>query len=109
MRRVFFGTFCYMLFAGTAIAQTSGIRGKVIDEETKEPLPFSSVYINQTTMGTYTDASGDFVLPLAPGDHEVVVSFVGYKPHQTFVHVTEGSLQYMRFSLTATTLKEVEV
>ncbi len=109
MRRVFFGTFCSMLFAGTAIAQPSGIRGKVIDEDTKEPLPFSSVYINQTTMGTYTDASGDFVLPLAPGDHEVVVSFVGYKPHQTFVHVTEGPLQYMRFSLTATTLKEVEV
>ncbi|HEY5745059.1 MAG TPA: carboxypeptidase-like regulatory domain-containing protein [Chryseolinea sp.] len=109
MRRVLFGTFCCIFFAGLAHAQTSGIRGKVIDQETKEALPFSSVYINQTTLGTYTDANGEFVLPLAPGPYELVVSFVGYTPHQTFVNVTEDKFQYLRVSLTAAVLKEVEV
>jgi hypothetical protein len=108
MRRVFLGIVC-CLFIGIAIAQTSGIRGKVIDQETKEGLPFASVYINLTTMGTYTDDQGEFVLPLAPGPYELVVSFVGYKPQQTFVDVPDGKFQYLRLSLAATVLKEVEV
>jgi hypothetical protein len=109
MRRAFLGIVSCLFFVGLAVGQTSGLRGKVIDEETKEPLPFSSVYINQTTIGTYTDGNGEFVLPLVPGAYEVVVSFVGYKPHETFVNVTEDKFQYVRVSLSAAVLKEVEV
>src|SRR5882672_7615516 len=101
MRRVYLGIVCCIFFSGLAQAQTSGIRGKVIDQETKEGLPFASVYINLTTMGTYTDDKGEFVLPLAPGPYELVVSFVGYTSHQTFVNVSDGKFQYLRLSLTA--------
>ena len=71
---VFFITPCKLLFA-----QSYFIKGVVIDGDSRQPLANSSVFINNTTNGTVTNAAGEFQLgPLAPGEYEVVASFVGY-------------------------------
>ncbi len=55
------------------------IRGRVADSETKVPLRGASVYLNNTTIGTTTNASGEFEIgPLDAGRYEVVASYVGY-------------------------------
>lgn len=60
-------------------AQSYFIKGVVIDGDSKQPLANSSVFINNTTNGTVTNAAGEFQLgPLAPGEYEIVASFVGY-------------------------------
>jgi hypothetical protein len=54
------------------------ITGKVIDTDTKEPLPRASVFAQNTTRGTVTDTSGFFRLYLDKGGYELIVSFTGY-------------------------------
>lgn len=65
-----------LLFAGT----TGKIAGKVLDAETKEPLPGANVTIEGSTMGAACDLNGAFnVLNLPPGKYTLVISMIGYK------------------------------
>ena len=41
-------------------AQLTKIMGKVIDAQTKEPIPFVNVYFAGTTIGTISDFNGEF-------------------------------------------------
>src|SRR5688572_15207757 len=54
------------------------ISGKVIDADSKEPLAAASVFAQNTTRGTTTDANGIFNLSLERGGYELVISFTGY-------------------------------
>ncbi len=67
-----------------SFAQTGTIQGIVIDAKTEEPLPFTNIFVNNTTIGTSADAQGNFKLQHVPiGPNELVFSFVGYQPLQT--------------------------
>jgi hypothetical protein len=56
------------------------ITGKVQDEKGK-PLPFASVFLNQTTIGARTTEQGDFSIQQVPsGKYELIVSYLGYEP-----------------------------
>ncbi len=63
-----------------AVAQTT-LTGRVTDASTGQPLPFASVFINATTLGTTTDEQGAYRLTNVPlGTIELVASYVGYAP-----------------------------
>jgi len=63
------------------------INGRVISEN--EGLPYVSVYINGTTIGTTTDDYGNFKLTrLSKGTYQITASFVGYKTVSKKIHVT---------------------
>lgn len=53
------------------------VTGKVIKED-GNPLQGASVIVKGSTIGTMTDASGNFKLEM-PGDYGIVISFVGYE------------------------------
>ncbi|MFY7840382.1 MAG: carboxypeptidase-like regulatory domain-containing protein [Lacibacter sp.] len=79
----FLRTFIIILFllplCNCLCAQSFFIRGTVVDGDTGQPLANASVFINNSTSGTVTNAGGEFQLgPFAPGEYEVVASFVGY-------------------------------
>ena len=72
----------------TSFAQSGRVSGRVLDAKTLEPLPFTNVFINNTTIGAPTDTKGEFMLTNVPvGNSEIIFSFVGYQPYQTRVHV----------------------
>jgi hypothetical protein len=62
------------------------VTGKVTDEN-KQPVPFASVYIRNTTTGTTTNIEGAYSLDLKPGRYELVFKFIGYKQHIEIVEV----------------------
>lgn len=69
---------CLLLQSNSA-AQSLYIRGKVLDAETGLPLSNASIFINNSTTGTISNATGEFQLgPFAPGSYEVIASFVGF-------------------------------
>ena len=74
-------TFVIMtLFLAVPVAgQTGKITGKVLDQETGNPLPGVNVLLENTSMGAATDPDGDFViLDIPPGLYTVKLSFIGY-------------------------------
>ncbi|MBL7833362.1 MAG: carboxypeptidase-like regulatory domain-containing protein [Cyclobacteriaceae bacterium] len=72
---------------GAAIAQDITISGKVTDAETKEPLPFASVWLKGETIGTVTNAQGDFDfhIPASLSQKTLVISMLGYRSFESTV------------------------
>ena len=66
------------------LAQQRALRGVVIDQGDRSPIPFANVVIQGTTHGTQTNLEGEFVIDqLPPGPYVLKVSFVGYKTEIT--------------------------
>jgi hypothetical protein len=89
LRAVLTAGIIYSAFA-TSLAQTGTLAGRVIDAATLEPLPFANVFINNTTIGTATDVSGNFTLSVPAGSQEVVFSFIGYSSFQARYQISEN-------------------
>jgi len=55
--------------------------GKVIDNETKEPVVFASIYLEGSNVGTVTNSDGEFLLkiPLATKGVKICISHLSYK------------------------------
>lgn len=77
MLRIF--TFLLVLLLSLpGIAQQSfRVAGKVMDALTQQPLQGASVFCQNTTNGTVTNAAGEFRLTLNNGGYDLVVSFMG--------------------------------
>ncbi|CAN5444969.1 DUF5686 and carboxypeptidase regulatory-like domain-containing protein [soil metagenome] len=54
------------------------ISGNVSDAH-KHPVPFCSVYLKGTTVGTTANSEGYFSLEVNPGNYEIVFRSIGYK------------------------------
>src|SRR5260221_13324151 len=74
--------FCLLLaFSGLTYAQQITITGKVVDAETKEALPFASVFITGKTVGVVSNAQGEFDFHISADMRNdiLAVSMIGYK------------------------------
>jgi CarboxypepD_reg-like domain len=55
------------------------LKGRIISEGTKKPLNAVSVYLNNTSIGTYTNEQGIFILKGIPsGKFKLIASCIGY-------------------------------
>ena len=66
-----------LLLAPAAYAQVR-LRGSVVDKDTRETLPFSSVVVRGTTLGTTTNADGEFTLNVPKLPVTLLVSELGH-------------------------------
>ena len=74
-------TILFLLLMGfliSAFAQTQ-MRGKVVDKNTREPLPGATIVANGTTVGVTTNIDGEFVLNVPKNAKTISVSFIGYE------------------------------
>ncbi len=97
-------------------SQSGALQGKILDADTKEPIPFANVAVfsgGDLITGATTDFDGKYVIkPLTPGSFNVRVSFVGYKTKEitgVIVKNDEITFQDIELSVTAETLDVVEV
>ncbi|MCL6260634.1 carboxypeptidase-like regulatory domain-containing protein [Aquiflexum sp. TKW24L] len=56
------------------------LKGRVLDAETLEPLLFATVFISNSSIGTSTNKKGEFELTIPEGNHELVISYIGFQP-----------------------------
>ena len=71
--------FCALLMCTCVWAQRANIRGRVMNDFTKEPVPFASIYWKRAGIGTTSDSAGNFILKLSqhPVD-TLVATYVGF-------------------------------
>lgn len=65
-----------LLVAGVAFAQ-SQFTGKVVSQDDGEPVIGATVRVAGTSVGTVTDADGNFSLSVSAGQKELKVSYIG--------------------------------
>ncbi len=54
------------------------LSGKIVDGKNGEPLPGAHLFINKLKTGATTDKQGKYSIDLPVGDHDVVLSYMGY-------------------------------
>ena len=85
------------------------ITGRITDASDGAPIPYASVFIANTTVGTSSDEFGNYSMTVpGVGSFEIVVSHVGY---QSVFHKidTPKSFHQIDFALEAKELQEVTV
>ncbi|MEK6481238.1 TonB family protein [Catalinimonas sp. 4WD22] len=55
------------------------VSGRVIDQESKDPIPGVNVLVKETTVGSITDVEGRFVIDLPKDNNNLVISSIGYQ------------------------------
>ncbi|MFB6249547.1 MAG: TonB-dependent receptor [Salinibacter sp.] len=84
----------------TASAQ-GRVEGRVLDEETQEPLARVNVVLRNEgeRRGTSTDSSGTFRLQVPAGTYQLEVSALGYRTRQRTVEVQAGRAETLTLTL----------
>ncbi|MBN3035363.1 MAG: TonB-dependent receptor [Bacteroidales bacterium] len=78
-------TFGVILAASVMVfSQTGTLKGKIVDKETKEPIPFANIVVELggTLIGGATsDFEGNYIIkPITPGKYDIRASYVGFSP-----------------------------
>ena len=100
-------------FVGTSWSQESPnlvtLTGVVLESETENPLPGAVVLVSSLSKSTVTDASGKFSLSLPEGEHEVIVSFVGFKSLRQVVSTSDKTPRVFKLETEEFNLGAVDV
>lgn len=92
-----------VVFSFTTYAQEKRVTGKVTDEA--GPLPGVNVLIKGTTIGTSTDANGEFTITVSSDKDVLVFTFIGY----TTVEEQVGAKTALNISMTSDAQQLTEV
>lgn len=84
--------------------QLTKIMGKVVDFETKEPLPFVNVYFKNSPIGATTDFKGEYHIETPNAQDTLYASYVGYQTKG--LKVFKSKFQVLDFELVA---KEIDL
>jgi hypothetical protein len=85
-----------------SLAQSTGnLKGKVIEQVTKQPLIGVTIIVDNTELGAVTDAEGIFSIKHVPiGSHALSISMIGYQTKNvTSVIVAVNKTYYAEFEL----------
>lgn len=93
-----------MVFTSQNMAWSQGqrkvIKGHITNEK-REPAVGASIVVKGTTIGTTTDASGDFTMSAA-SNAVLVISFVGYEPQE--INVANNTIINAQLLLSANSM-----
>ncbi|HCW07888.1 MAG TPA: hypothetical protein DGG95_11060 [Cytophagales bacterium] len=69
------------------------ISGRIIDAQTKKPVPFATVFLARTSIGMVTNEDGTFNLESIPqGKYDFTVSMLGYERFSKSIDLSEKSV-----------------
>jgi len=102
-RSLILALFALLGFHQTMQAQTlprAIVKGRVLDDSTRAPIPLANVFISNSTIGTATNADGMFELKGVPlGSQQIVASIVGYQPGVTAIQFSDTTARSVEIRL----------
>ncbi len=95
-------TLIFSMMSVLSVAQTMGnIKGKIIEQSTKQPMIGVTVQLDNTQKGAITDSDGTFLIENVPvGSYALTISFIGFQTKKvTDVIVSGNKTYYSEFEL----------
>ncbi len=83
------------------------VKGKIIDAETKDPIPFASIIFENAETGTYSDFDGSFMLSNSDNSKKIYINSNEYDPIE--LNVIVGKTQAIDILMKSKTIKLSEV
>jgi hypothetical protein len=84
-----FGTCVFFLLLTAPVLTLAQLHGTVTTSE-GEPLPFASVYLKGTSIGTTTNQYGAYQMKLDPGIYKFVFQYIGYETKVVETKIIDG-------------------
>ena len=103
--------FIILLFLSFAVKAQYTLSGKVLDSDSKQPIPHVNVFFANTFIGTVTNEQGEFTIKnISSGKYDLTASMVGYNIAQQPIDFAGGDQQITLYlAEQVITLKEVNV
>lgn len=101
-----------LIVSTVIVAQSASIRGFVYDKESGEPVIFTNVYLEGTTIGAVTDVNGYYSITRVPaGTYTLKSTFLGYDTASVQITLKKGQIRTQKLFLSqkAVSLKAVEI
>ena len=95
-----FALIVLLLLASPMLAQTGGVKGTIIDDQTGSTMPGANVFLEKTSYGAATNVDGKFVIAsVPPGQYTLIVSYVGYLQYKQAITVVAGQTKTLEIKL----------
>ncbi|MEH6681238.1 MAG: TonB-dependent receptor [Sediminicola sp.] len=93
----------FLLFiSALSTAQTSGsLKGKILEQATKQPVMGASVVLDNIQLGAITDPNGVFIIDNIPaGSYSVTISYIGFQTKNiTEITIVPDKTYYSEYEL----------
>lgn len=94
---------------GANTGNRARIQGRILDEETGEPLMSVPVYFQETKSGEVTDINGFINIVLQPGSYNATVSYLGYATSKLNLQVFSDGAFTIKLQKAAIRLQDVVI
>src|SRR4030042_825619 len=87
----------FLMFVNSNLSsQKTVVSGKVIDDETNEPIPFTNICFQHSPVGTISEMDGSFFLSTTRVTDTLLISSLGYKMKRIFVLKGKEQVMHVR-------------
>ena len=97
-----------ILFLSSSVFAQVNITGKIKDEHANS-IPFATVYVKNTTIGTSANSEGEYTLQLKPGQYEVLYKAVGYRQESRRIDIKTSQVIDVSLKPESYLLKDVTI
>ncbi|MEO8794758.1 MAG: DUF5686 and carboxypeptidase regulatory-like domain-containing protein [Daejeonella sp.] len=101
-------TFLILICGFTAFSQTYKLSGTVSDRDGK-PVPFVSIYVKNTSVGTSANSNGEYSLRLNSGNNDLIFKAIGFKQESKSVLLNANTELNVQLQTEVYELKDVVI
>ncbi|PWH85469.1 DUF5686 and carboxypeptidase-like regulatory domain-containing protein [Brumimicrobium oceani] len=99
----------FLLTTNFLSAQKTGVSGTVVEDETGEPVPFASVFFQDSKIGTETDFDGKYAIESYYATDSLIVRASGFASQTVYVKRDEAQVINFRLEPITQTTEEVYI
>jgi len=99
MRHFILSFFCASLYFISNAQLTVVLKGSVTDDSTNLPVEGAFIVCQSTTLGTTSDATGNFSMSIPSGGYTVMIGSTGYETESQRISTVAGQTEYIQIRL----------
>jgi hypothetical protein len=108
MKNIYYSLILLLGFVNSAYAQDYMLTGQIKDQD-GEIIPFTSVYVKNTTIGTSANVDGIYKLALSKGTYTITFRNIGYKSIEKVLTILGNHNQNVVLAPESYTLNDVTI
>jgi len=95
---------------GASISGTkANLLGRILDEETGEPILYATIFVDETKTGAVSDINGFVSLTLKPGNYNAQIEYLGYEKKKYQLEVLSDGKFTVSMNKSVVQMQEVVV
>jgi hypothetical protein len=99
----------FFILFNTIYTQEYAVNGTIVDSDSKKPLSYANILIENTSRGTSANIEGRFQIRLPEDSYTLITSYIGYKSDTLSVNLNEDKNVLIELKSVAINLPEVTV